>query len=172
MKRTKWFDRKFPIMEDNGVLPSIIERLAGCPVRIEEIIRNTNSSLLEIKPEGKWSIKEHIGHLGDLELLWLGRMDDFEKRLPELRAADLTNKKTNEANHNTIDADVLIEQFRERRMQFVSKLKNLSNEQLQARSLHPRLKTPMRIIDHAYFAAEHDDHHLASVTEIILSNIK
>jgi hypothetical protein len=32
---------------------------------------------------------------------------------------------------------------------------------------HPRLKTPMRLVDHLYFAAEHDDHHLARIWELV-----
>jgi hypothetical protein len=34
-------------------------------------------------------------------------------------------------------------------------------------SLHPRLKTPMRLVDHLYFVAEHDDHHLAHIWGLI-----
>ena len=33
--------------------------------------------------------------------------------------------------------------------------------------LHPRLKQPMRLVDHLYFVAEHDDHHLAKIWEMI-----
>jgi hypothetical protein len=33
--------------------------------------------------------------------------------------------------------------------------------------LHPRLKQPMRLVDHLYFVAEHDDHHLARIWEMI-----
>ena len=32
MRRTAWFDRKFPPIADNGLLPGILERLAGTPV--------------------------------------------------------------------------------------------------------------------------------------------
>src|SRR5262245_31730648 len=126
MNRTKWFDRKFPVMEGDGALLSIIERLAGTPSRVEEIARNIDVEILEIKPDGKWSIKEHIGHLGDLEPLWLGRMDDFANKLPELRPADLTNEKTHTANHNARDVKILLQQFREQRRQLVSRLRNLS----------------------------------------------
>jgi hypothetical protein len=39
---------------------------------------------------------------------------------------------------------------------------------LFARSIpHPRLKTPMRLVDHFYFVAEHDDHHLARIWELL-----
>jgi hypothetical protein len=33
--------------------------------------------------------------------------------------------------------------------------------------LHPRLKQPMRLVDHLYFVAEHDDHHLATIREMM-----
>lgn len=33
--------------------------------------------------------------------------------------------------------------------------------------LHPRLKKPMRLVDHLYFVAEHDDHHLAFIWELL-----
>src|ERR1700719_2635884 len=32
---------------------------------------------------------------------------------------------------------------------------------------HPRLKTPMRLVDHLYFVAEHDDHHLSRIWELV-----
>jgi hypothetical protein len=31
---------------------------------------------------------------------------------------------------------------------------------------HPRLDRPMRVMDLAVFVAEHDDHHLARITEL------
>ena len=34
-------------------------------------------------------------------------------------------------------------------------------------SLHMRLKQSMRLVDHLYFVAEHDDHHLAKIGELI-----
>lgn len=167
MKKTEWFKRKFPLIEDNGILPSIIERLRGTPARIEETTRELNPALLTLKQEDKWSIKEQIGHLSDVESLWIGRLDDLINGLAELRIADLTNQRTHTANHNTTDLRILQQGFREQRQEFVNKLSQLKDEQLHNTALHPRLKTPMRIIDLAYFVAEHDDHHLASVREII-----
>jgi uncharacterized damage-inducible protein DinB len=167
MQRTEWFNRKFPLMEDNGILPSIIERLAGTPVRVEELTKELDENLLTVKQGGKWSIKEEIGHLSDMEPLWLGRVDDFVNRLPELTAADLTNRKTHEANHNATPLHLLLDQFRRERARLVAKLMSLDEHQLLHSSLHPRLKTPMRVIDLAYFVAEHDDHHLAGIREIV-----
>lgn len=166
MQRTEWFKRKFPVLEDNGVLPSIIERLSGTPARMEEMISRLNPAKLTAKSNEKWTIKEEIGHLSDLEPLWLGRLDDLVHGLAELRVADLTNQRTHTANHNATATTILLQRFREQRQQFVHRLINLDDEQLTNTSLHPRLKTPMRIIDLAYFVAEHDDHHLARIREI------
>lgn len=166
MKKTEWFNRKFPVIEDNGILPAIIERLSGTPARMEEIISKLAPALLTVKRKEKWTIKEEIGHLADLEPLWLGRLDDLINGSAELRVADLTNQTTHTANHDATEIKVLLQRFREQRQRLVNKLISLQDEQLGNSSLHPRLKTPMRIIDLAYFVAEHDDHHLASIREI------
>lgn len=170
MKRTNWFDRKFPKIEDNGLIPTLIERLAGTPARIRAMVGRKPSPLLDNKPDNRWSIKEEIGHLSDLEPLWYGRIEDFKSRKPEMRAADLTNRATHEANHNAIEISKLIGDFQRKREKFVHLLLTLKDDELIIECLHPRLKTPMRAVDLAYFVAEHDDHHLAAIREILLAN--
>lgn len=166
MQKTEWFKRQFPVIEDNGILPAIIERLSGTPARVEEIIGQLKPDLLIRRSGEKWTIKEEVGHLSDLEPLWFGRLADLADGLPELRVADLTNQQTHTAGHNSTDITLLLRRFRERRQQFVKALMGLNEDQLINCSLHPRLRTPMRIIDLAYFVAEHDDNHLASIREI------
>lgn len=165
MKRTAWFDRSFPVITDNGVLPDIIERLAGTPARLEELTRGIAEAVLVNKSGEQWSIREEAGHLSDMEPLWSGRFDDFVTGQPELRVADLTNQRTHQANHNATALPELLLRFREQRALLVKKLLALDDAQMDKTSLHPRLKTPMRIIDLAYFVAEHDDHHLAGIRE-------
>ncbi|MDB5132749.1 MAG: hypothetical protein JWR02_2498 [Mucilaginibacter sp.] len=169
MQKTEWFNRKFPPIEDNSILPSIIERLGGTPGRTDEIAARLNDAVLTVKPNEKWSVKEEIGHLSDMEPLWLARLNDLVNGLPELTVADLTNQRTNTANHNATETKALLHQFRKQRELLVARLRHLTDDQLLNSSLHPRLKTPMRIVDLAYFVAEHDDHHLASIREITLS---
>jgi uncharacterized damage-inducible protein DinB len=163
VKRTKWSERTFPAIQDNGLIPCIIERLDGTPARLTEIISKTNPDLFRIKSNGKWSIKENIGHLSDLEPLWIGRVEDITNDLAELRPADLTNQKT----HNETDINILLQHFRDQREIFVTKLRNLADEQLLKSALHLLSKTQKRIIDLTYFVAEHDDHHLAHISEIL-----
>src|SRR5450432_277060 len=129
MKKTEWFNRKFLPIEDNGILPSIIERLIGTPARLEEMMRTLDEYILISKHGDKWSIKEEAGHLSDLEPLWLGRLEELINGSAELRVADLTNQRTRTANHNATPIEILLQRFREQRKRFVNKLKHLSDEQ-------------------------------------------
>ena len=52
------------------------------------------------------------------------------------------------------------------RQRFVARLDAWDRSLLSLTSLHPRLNQPMRVVDMALFTAEHDDHHLARMTEL------
>jgi hypothetical protein len=169
MQRTKWIERKFNFDFPVGVMPSILERLRGTSVRINKIAASLTDAQLKRQPEGKWSIQEHIGHLGDLEELHEGRIDDFISGKEMLRAADMTNTKTNSSSHNNKRIEDLLREFRDKREHFISRLIMLDDKIHESKSMHPRLKVSMRPVDMAYFTAEHDDHHLASIREILIT---
>jgi len=161
-----WSQRTFNFDFHPGLHPNIMERLRGTPARIEEMLSGVEDEILSEKRNNKWSIKEHIGHLHDLEELHYGRIDDFLKHFPVLRAADMSNKKTNDADHNSKSIEELIEQFRKSREEFTDRLAELNEEQVIITSLHPRLNQRMRLVDMMYFTAEHDDHHLAIIRSL------
>jgi hypothetical protein len=171
MAQINWFDRKFEFGNNENTMPSVIERLEGTPVRLKEKFRMIEPSILRIKPEGKWSILEQAGHLSDIEPLWQGRLADILNGRPELRIADLTNRATTEANHNSRTPEELVEKFQLLRTITVDRLRALKEADIFKYALHPRLKTPMRTIDLFIFVAEHDDHHLAKITEIAKARI-
>ncbi|HWY11509.1 MAG TPA: DinB family protein [Bacteroidia bacterium] len=167
MQRAKWTDRKFTFDFPEGWLADILERLRGTEIRIQDMILGMPEKDAEFKPDGKWSVKEHIGHLSDLEDLHEGRIDDFLARKEMLRAADMKNIKTNEANHNSKTLNELLNYFSGRRKQFIERLEKLDDATQVFKSIHPRLQTPMRPVDVAFFTAEHDDHHLADIRGIL-----
>lgn len=166
MKKKEWFKRIFESNLDPGTFPGILERLMGTPARLEEKIKNIHSEFYTIKPDDKWSIQENTGHLPDLEPLWNGRVDDILAGKSELRAADLTNKKTDRAKHNSNSMENILKVFRKLRKSLTDRLRELTDEDTEKSSLHPRLQIPMKIIDLVYFIAEHDDHHLAQITSL------
>ncbi|MGD8307388.1 MAG: DinB family protein [Ignavibacteria bacterium] len=166
MKQIEWFERKFDFSNKQNIFPAIIERLEGTPIRLKEKISKISKMNLRARIDNQWSIQENIGHLTDLEPLWSGRLEDILDKKEEMRPADLTNKKTHQADHNNRDANDLLDEFYNIRISLVNRLKELTEENVFQSALHPRLKTPMRIMDLFLFVAEHDDHHLARITEI------
>ena len=63
MKRTEWFLRVFPPIDDNGLLPGILERLEGTPARLYEKVSKIPVGILNDHSATKWSIKKEIGIL-------------------------------------------------------------------------------------------------------------
>ena len=161
---TLWFDRKFDERLEAGTFPTIVERLRGAPVRVEEKLASIDRTVLTRRLDGTWSIQENLGHLVDLEPLWFGRLEDLLRGEKDLRVADLTNRTTHEANHNAKPLETLTRDFRSARLRLVSRLYTLSEADVVRQAVHPRLKIPLRTIDHCRFVAEHDDHHLARMT--------
>lgn len=165
MKRTPWFERKFPPIEDSGLMPGIVERLEGTPARLRAKMANINADT-PASEAGKWSIKKEIGHLIDLEPLWYGRMKQIIAGERDLEKADLTNRKTHETDYDSPSVEQLIAEFTGYREELVQLLRHLEAADFEKAAVHPRLGTPMRLTDLAFFVAEHDDHHLAQITAL------
>ncbi len=163
MERTKWIDRRFTFNIPPGWIYNIISRLENTPVVLKAIASELSEEQLQHPINNGWSIKLHIGHLADLESLHDGRIDDFIAGEEILRAADMSNAKTYSADHNHKPIEELLGSFSDLRRKFVTRLIDLEKDVQQRESLHPRLQMVMRPVDMAFFTAEHDDHHLATI---------
>jgi len=158
-----WFERKFEFAFSADLFPNLCVRLRGTPARLEEMLHGSARDLLIARNGEKWTIQEQAGHLLDLEELWSSRVDDFVDGKPHLSPADLQNRRTHEANHNAREIEHILAEFRTARAQLVGKLESLDHSVIAHTLLHPRLRQPMRLVDHLFFVAEHDDHHLAKI---------
>lgn len=162
-----WFERKFDFSFPVELYPNLLARLRGTPARLEETLHGRPHEILTRKSQEKWSAQEHAGHLLDLEPLWLARVKDYVAATAQLTPTDLQNRKTDEANHNARPLETILQDFRAAREKLLNRAGELDSS-LFGRSIpHPRLKTPMRLVDHLYFVAEHDDHHLARIWELL-----
>ena len=162
-----WFERHFDFTFPAELLPNLLARLRGTPARLDETLRNRPLHAITDKPDGKWSAQEHAGHLVDLEPLWFTRVNDYVAGATQLTPTDLQNRRTDEANHNAVPLEDILFNFRKHRIQLLNHLATLSDEPFARTIPHPRMKTPMRLVDHLYFVAEHDDHHLARIWQLI-----
>jgi hypothetical protein len=84
-----------------------------------------------------------------------------------LMPADMSNKKTNLADYNSKDINDILKQFSAARNSLITKAESLDDIIIIRTAIHPRLNREMRLVDMLYFAAEHDDHHLAVIRNLI-----
>jgi len=159
----KWIERKFAFDLPVWMFLNILERLRGTPARVEERVASLPRDILTVRPAQGWSIQEHVGHLWSVETLHYGRLEDYDAGLPVLRSADMENRRTVEARYNNQPIRDVLSGFRKAR------LEGMDDTAARRTALHPRLNQPMRVLDMMYFIAEHDDHHLARITELKLA---
>ena len=166
-KRQLWFDHKFNLGIDIGWTDNVMSRIQDCAIRLEHYTKDKTDDILSKKNADNWSIKEHIGHLIDLEDLWINRFLQFELFVPDLVHADMTNLKTELANHNTMSIQNLLSEFKSERKRLINTFDSLSAKALIHDAFHPRLKVIMKPVDLLFFVAEHDNHHITSIKRML-----
>lgn len=166
IRQTPWFERSFHFDFPVTNFPVIFSRLEGTLFRLQAILLNADDDFCSYNADG-WSVKEHIGHLYDLEELWWKRLQDFLDRKEMLTPADLTNTRTKEARHNEKSLEQLMQQFTIERQRTLETAYGFDRSTLGLMSAHPRLQQPMRLIDFLLFVAEHDDHHIAAISALL-----
>lgn len=164
-KPVYWPDRVFDLNLHNDHFPTVVERLRGTASRLEEKMNRINHKRQQARPHSdQWTIKEQAGHLLQLESIWLKRVHNILNKEEVMLAADLENLATYEANYNEWTTGSILAAFRHARAKHTDLLDTMTDEHLTLTCMHPRLKVPMRLIDLAYFTAEHDDHHMALIS--------
>jgi len=165
--QTAWLDRKFIFDVPTGIFPPLLERLRGTPARAKDLVAGLREPVLEARVNDKWSVKEHLGHLVDLEQLDDRRLGEFLNHAKVLSAADMENRATEVADHRSVPIAEIIRRLTAGRDALARRLEGLKEDQVGVVAIHPRLQKPMRLVDWVYFVAEHDDHHLAQVRRAI-----
>jgi len=161
-----WIERVFEFDFPVERLTELIQRLGRTPDRLEELTDLLRAEQLVARPEGGWSIQEIVGHLLDLDTLFMGRLDDYEAGLAELRPADISNRATDAVGYNDRDIGELLTEFKQTRARLVKRLSKLPPEAFARSAFHRRLDVQMRLVDMCYFQAEHDEHHMAKIERL------
>jgi uncharacterized damage-inducible protein DinB len=158
-----WLDYRWALDFPVAMFAAVCARLRGTPARLEESLHGAEPALLTCRSEGKWSAQGHAGHLVKVEALWQKRLAEYRRGAAVLTAADMSNRATEEADSDALPLDDVLGAFRAVRSATMERLDALSLDDAARVAHHPRLDRPMRLIDLCFFAAEHDDHHLAAI---------
>ena len=165
--RQPWFQRQFTFDLPVAAIPGLIERLRGTPPRLEHRLTGVSPGRLTSQIGDRWSIQENAGHLADLEPLWMTRVEDLAVGRASLHPADLENRKTKDAHHNDRRLRDILTEFQTARLDLVTQLESADEADWLRSAMHPRLNALMRLLDLVFFIAEHDDHHLATISELL-----
>ncbi len=167
LRMMPWLERRFPAALPSSMFPTLLERLRGTPARVEDRLLGLDNARLARRDGDAWSVLENLGHLIFVEALWAGRVDDLEASAAEMRAARFEAWLVRAAEFDVRPAGHLCSAFRAKREALVARLASLDKDVLTHAAWHPRLRQPMGVVDLMYMAAEHDDHHLARISELL-----
>jgi hypothetical protein len=163
VKKVDWLNRQFVSGLPVGMLPFYLERLSGTLVRLEKKVTGLSEYLLSHKLDGKWSVKQNIGHLAEIDEVANKRIEEMMKGVSPMSPAIFEPRH----DYNAMPVQQVLTLFNEHRAKNLERYNTLSGDDLAKSSLHPRLKIIMTPVDLAFFDAEHDDHHLVRISEII-----
>src|SRR5687768_10913006 len=135
MEKLQWFERKFSFNAPVGMLPFYLERLEGTVVRIENKTKAASEEQLSLRWHNKWSVKENIGHLAEVDEVGLKRIDEMIMGTSPMSPAVFEPKPYHEWELNKV-----IAYFRMTRMKNLQRYKSLQFDDLNKAALHPRLK--------------------------------
>jgi uncharacterized damage-inducible protein DinB len=156
-----WTERMFEFNFPVGMFPVIIERLRGAPIRLTAMLRNVSAETLNQKSGDKWSIIDQVNHLCNCEEIWLGRVEDI------LTRKEIFDRRTLKTDLQSEDIEALLTNFSEARNKLINLVKNMDEQTVSLSINHPRLQKPIRLLDSLFSTAEHDDHHLAKIRELV-----
>lgn len=164
MSTLPWFERNLKFGLPKEMLPFYLERLEGTIVRIQAKVKGVNDKTLSEKYHGKWSVKQHIGHLAEVDEVANKRLDEMVAGVSPMSPAVFEPQ-----DYNYWPIEEVVELLKRNRQKNLKKYESLAEADLVKSSLHPRLHVLMTPVDLAWFDAEHDDHHLVSINTILRS---
>ena len=164
--KENWLEKQFDFDFPASKYIEFLQFLGETPSHLEAMVKSLPEEKLIRRDGDSWSIQENVGHFLTIESLFLGRLDDYENDSPVLRPARFEDNPTDKANFNEKDIQWILDQFREQRSIYTSRLDVLHPEDFEKAILHPRLNKAMRLCDMLSFHAAHDQHHLTRIVEL------
>ena len=163
MQKISWLERQHTFGLPVGMLPFYLERMDGTYARLQAKVKGVYESILSNKLDGKWSVKQNIGHLAEVDEISLICIEEMLNGLSPMTSAVFENKQ----DFNAQSIETVLNYFLKSRQESLNRFKRLTDVELTKSSVHPRFKVLMTPVDLAWFHAEHDDHHLVRINEIL-----
>ena len=164
--KENWLEKRFDFDYPASRYVEFLAELRQTPARLDVLVKSLPGDVLVRRDGDSWSIQENAGHFLTAESLFLGRLDDYANNASVLSPARFEDNPTDEAKYNDKDIGWILDQFRDQRQIYISRLDALPPSAYEKAIMHPRLNQPMRLCDMLLFHVEHDRHHLARIDEL------
>lgn len=148
-----------------------IEQLRAFPAQLQAVVASLNDMQLRFKPVNEWSIIENIGHLIDIDELYVGRVDRIlaEERpaFPRFEPDPIVAAK----GYQQMDGQALLQQFMVTRQATIDGLSTIEPDELGRAGIHAVYgeMTLQRLVEQL---ANHDQKHLVQIHETISAYAK
>jgi hypothetical protein len=124
--QTAWSKRKFRFDQPIGVFPLLLEHLRGTPARAHERVALLSEDMPATRVNHKWSLKQHLGHVVDLQPLNDRCRKEFLNGAEVLSAAEVENRVTETAGHRDVPMASIIRRLTIGREDLVPRLETLT----------------------------------------------
>ena len=146
----------------------ILSTLEKGPVQVDELISDIDDNLLSKKPsKEEWCIKEIVGHVTEVERLFLKRVQTIleNEGVPELPSSAPPWMLQEGKRYENWKASELISQFRETRSTTLKLLSNLEDEDWTR--IGSNQGSPVSLLDLGTWLTNHDVGHIAQIKRYI-----
>lgn len=144
-----------------------IDQLLTFPITLRDVIQKVDNTLLLDRPQQKWSIQTHAGHLLTMESLWIGRLDDFFLERPTLRPWNGNNADTEAAQFDLQNISQILDDFESIRTAHLTMIKKNLELLIPRSCLHERSGRQLSFQEHLQWIVNHDQEHLKIINERI-----
>jgi hypothetical protein len=143
-----------------------IEQLRAFPAQLQAVVASLNDMQLRFKPANEWSVIENIGHLIDIDELYVGRVDRIlaEERpaFPRFEPDPIVAAK----GYQQMNGHDVLQQFITTRQATIDGLSTIEPDELDRAGMHAVYgeMTLRRLVEQL---ANHDQKHLVQIHETL-----
>lgn len=143
-----------------------LETMAAFPAALRGQVQPLDDATLRYKPEREWSAIENVGHLIDIEGLWIAR---FRQMLaaenPALAAIDV-DETVRQRDYQHKDLANLLRTHAELRAETIEFIRGLKPLHFERTGIHP-VRGPINLAQAVAILANHDRLHAEQIAKTI-----
>ena len=143
-----------------------LETLARFPEALGQQVQPLSDTLLRYKPAGEWSAIENVGHLIDIDVLWLARIRQMLAAETPTMAAINVDQSVLQHNYQHKQLVSLLHTHAENRAELIAFLRTLKPMHMERVGIHPT-RGPLTVAQSIGVIVWHDGAHTEQIAKTV-----